>query len=286
MLDLILGWAVIFFPFALAVAFVFVPTRSENESAHMKWRFCLVAFGILFSLLAWLQQSRALKASAHDRESAISETSTRVASETADRVTRAMTAQYEGTISGLNRQIGGLQGQLSAIGQATSENAKVVTGGDSYCYVTFANRAPDNSSMMLMAVHRGRYPLRDVRVRMVDQIKSHKLYEAHGPSESALSAAETNIAIGDLATGHAESLGWKDLKGAEKFNFLLQFSALNGSWYEVIRLRLVNGEWRQAMKVFRDVVVQKDKPAQEKVLFEPSPSSEYPLVDGKVDWAD
>jgi len=126
MLDLILGWAVIFFPTALAVVFIFVPARSENKSAHMKWRFCLVVFGVLFSLLAWLQQSRALKAATNDRESAIKESSERVATDTADRVTKAMTAQYEGTISGLNRQIGGLQTELSAIHKASKETTNAL----------------------------------------------------------------------------------------------------------------------------------------------------------------
>lgn len=120
MLDLILGWAVIFFPTALAVVFIFIPARSENESAHMKWRYCLVMFGVIFSLLAWLQQSRALKASTDDRESAIQETSARVATETADRVTKAMAAQYEGTISGLNKQIGSLERELSAQGKSVA----------------------------------------------------------------------------------------------------------------------------------------------------------------------
>jgi hypothetical protein len=124
MLDLILGWAVIFFPTALAVVFIFVPARNENESAHMRWRVGLVSFGILFSLLAWLQQARVLKTANNDRESAIKETSARVATETADRVTKAMTAQYEGTVSGLNRQIGGLQGELSALSQALSRECQ------------------------------------------------------------------------------------------------------------------------------------------------------------------
>jgi hypothetical protein len=163
-----------------------------------------------------------------------------------------------------------------AIVAGVGSNIKTVTGGDSYCYVEFANRAPDDSSMLLMAVHRGHYPLRDVRARMVD--------EALRPSESALARSETQISIGDLAVGQAASLGWRQLKGPDRFNFLLQFSALNGSWDELIHLRMVKGEWQQAVKVFRYVIVQKGKLSREKLLFAPPPSTDYPLVNGKVGW--
>jgi hypothetical protein len=71
LLDLILGWAVIFLPFVLAVVFIFIPARDEDPESHMRWRLGLVLFGAGFGLLAWWQQHRALKSAGEEREIAI-----------------------------------------------------------------------------------------------------------------------------------------------------------------------------------------------------------------------
>lgn len=118
MLDQLLSWLVIFCPFALSIVPVFIPPRSEDEKSHMKWRYILVGFGILFSIIAWWQQSRAVRASRDDREAAITETSTRVAAETSQRVTKAVSEQYANTISDLNQQIGGLKQELLEQGKS------------------------------------------------------------------------------------------------------------------------------------------------------------------------
>ena len=153
----------------------------------------LVVFGIMFSLLAWLQQSRARKAANNDRETAIKETSARVATETADRVTKAMTTQYEGTISGLNQQIGALQTGLSAMDKASMDRSnriaagvddavKMQTGGDSFAFVTLTAEpaqafemhwnnflAPKGQPYFVVSVtSHGKYPLRDTHAIMMD----------------------------------------------------------------------------------------------------------------------
>jgi hypothetical protein len=102
----------IFAPFALSIVPIFIPPRSEDERSHMRWRYVLVCFGVLFSVLAWWQQSRALKAAVNDRESAITETSERVATNTAARVTDALNKQYGSFISDLYKEMGGLKGQM------------------------------------------------------------------------------------------------------------------------------------------------------------------------------
>jgi hypothetical protein len=113
MLDQILAWVVIFFPTALSIAFIFVPSRRENERLHMKWRYSLIVVGILFSGITGWQQVRAIRASAKDRQNAIRETSERVAAQTSERVTEAVGEQYKGTIAALDAQISSLQRQLS-----------------------------------------------------------------------------------------------------------------------------------------------------------------------------
>jgi hypothetical protein len=89
-LDLILGWAVIAFPFILAILFLFIPAKSEDEKRHMRWRYALIGMGVVFSLLAWLQQSRAMRAAKEDRDDAIGKTSERVTKD----VTQAVGDQY------------------------------------------------------------------------------------------------------------------------------------------------------------------------------------------------
>jgi hypothetical protein len=105
-----------------------------------------------------------------------------------------------------------------------------------------------------------------------------------GPSLTALQQSETQFSIGDIAAGRATTLGFRDLGGSDHFNFLADFSALNGSWQEVIRLRLNKGAWQQAFKVSRYVSAGRNKPVRAKILFSPPPSPDYPLINGKVDW--
>jgi hypothetical protein len=109
-LDQFLGWAVIAFPFLLSILFIFIPAKVEDKQRHMKWRWVLVLLGVIFSLLAWWQQSRAIQASTKDKETATRETSKQV---TAD-VTKAVTEQYSQMITDQKARITELQNQLSA----------------------------------------------------------------------------------------------------------------------------------------------------------------------------
>ncbi len=118
MLDQFLSWMVVFVPFALSIVPIFVPAKAENETSHRRWRYILVGFGVAFSILAWWQQSRAVKASAKGRESAITETSERVATDTAARVTEKVGRLYTTTINELNQDIAGLKQQLTSQGTA------------------------------------------------------------------------------------------------------------------------------------------------------------------------
>jgi hypothetical protein len=112
MLDHLLSWVGILAPFAFSVVPIFIPAKTEDEKLHMKWRYVLVAFGICCSVLAGWQQERAVRGAAKDRESAIAETSERVATNTAARVTDALNKQYGSFISDLYEEMGKLKGQI------------------------------------------------------------------------------------------------------------------------------------------------------------------------------
>ena len=163
-------------------------------------------------------------------------------------------------------------------------NLRTVTGGDSYCYADFANESPDHKTKLLLVLCRGKYPVRDVRLRLVDQDAASEIMKKIGPNLSALQQSETQFSIGDLAAGHSTMLGFRDLSGHDRFNFLADFSALNGSWQEEIRLRMGKGTWQQALRVSRYMPGEGTRPPRYEVVFSPPPSPDYPLVNGKVDW--
>lgn len=114
LLDQFLGWAVIAFPFLLSILFIFIPAKTEDEGRHMKWRYGLVVVGAIFSLLAWWQQSRAIRASTKDKEAAITETSEKVAVKVAADVAKVVTEQYVGILADQKAQITQFQNRVEA----------------------------------------------------------------------------------------------------------------------------------------------------------------------------
>jgi hypothetical protein len=111
-LDHLLSWVGILAPFAFSVVPIFIPAKTEDKRLYMKWRYVLVAFGILCSVLAGWQQERVVKAAATDRESAITETSERVATNTAAKVADTLNKQYGSFISDLYKEMGRMRGQM------------------------------------------------------------------------------------------------------------------------------------------------------------------------------
>lgn len=150
MLDRVLGLAIIWLPIALTVAFIFVPARSEDAKQHMKWRYWLVAFAVMLGALSWWQQSRALRASANDREDAIQQTSQKVAAATSASVTRTVTDLYSSMISDQKAQIAKLQSQLAAQGKDVSviKGSNIVTG-KSPIKVEVTNGIPNTTSAQI-----------------------------------------------------------------------------------------------------------------------------------------
>jgi hypothetical protein len=108
-LDSILSWLVLFVPVFLGLLVILVPAKHEDQRSHMRWRYILGASLIVYGGLAWVQQSRTTKASAKDRQQAITDT----AAETSARVSKTVGDQYEQMISDLTTQIQSLKDQLS-----------------------------------------------------------------------------------------------------------------------------------------------------------------------------
>jgi hypothetical protein len=124
--DQILSWMLIVLPVAFGFILILVPGKAEDEQKHMRWRYilggCLIAFGVL----TWVQQSRAIKVAAKDRENAITETSGKVASATSASVTKAVGEQYQTMITDLTNQIQALKQQLAA----QAKDVGIIKGSD------------------------------------------------------------------------------------------------------------------------------------------------------------
>jgi hypothetical protein len=109
MVDQFLGWLVIFAPFVLSAVFILIPAKAENQTAHMRWRWALLVFGIIFSVAAWWQQSLAAKAARESTADAISKTS--------ERVTAEVERKDQAIIDAQNKKIDALQASLDNQGK-------------------------------------------------------------------------------------------------------------------------------------------------------------------------
>ena len=142
-----------------------------------------------------------------------------------------------------------LRGKSDQIAELNREIANMVTGGDSFCYVTIASLDPKTNRGILTVVHQGDHPIYDLSARMVDlqllrQIKDYSL--------SNLQKAETNLRIGNMIKGTAAVVSPFDLGSSSSRDFNIHFSARNGLFTQLLRLRKTNGKWTTAIKIEKD----------------------------------
>lgn len=135
-----------------------------------------------------------------------------------------------------------LQGKLLTQGQTIAdlaqENISSVIGGNSFCYIAFDGILDTGASVVV--VSQGKYPLYDVDVRIVD---AQLLMNGKD-------SAEYNIAtkvIGDLAQPVAMQIGSIPFKtSGDRQQLNIFFHGRNGFWQQLLRLRKVGGQWREA----------------------------------------
>lgn len=151
----------------------------------------------------------------------------------------------------------------------------MLTGGDSYCY--FTADIHDGTPRMLVrfdVYQAGKFPLRSVSANISDNNEMN-----HGflyGNQQEMDESNRNISIGDLAIGAARGIATYNIRSADKFGFDIMFDGLNGRWFEMIRAQKINGKWSQARKLtFTDRPKNKDIETTD---------SDYPTLDGKVEW--
>lgn len=160
---------------------------------------------------------------------------------------------------------------LDVLRDETSNVINYVTGGDSFCYLVFIQ---DNGLGMLPVaiVHSGKYPLHDVKVRIVDVDK----LQSQPVTLESMQRNEIRFEISSMPSTSATLTPHRvNLETPYGTKFNVFFSARNGMFQQSIRYKWVNGRRPLATQVTRDGVV----------LYE-HVDADYPLdADGAVDWS-
>jgi hypothetical protein len=169
---------------------------------------------------------------------------------------------------------------ISKSGETVEINEQIappITGGGSFAYIvpTFFN--PTHNSPMLTLVHRGEYPLYDLTVRIVDMATFDKMVQQNNSYSDKL-REDVQSSISNIAPNQARMLKTIQL-GSDSLRWNLFFSARNGFFTELLRVRRVGNEWKTALKVIRTPSSSHEQMLLEKI------DSGYPLsTDGQVEW--
>ena len=143
-----------------------------------------------------------------------------------------------------------------------------ITGGNSFCFANLSQNYLGERNLTIM--HQGDYSLYDLTVRIVDLDK----FNEHAGNPEYAHVFEKIFSIGTMLPKQFNNLctiSMSDQENSKSFNIF--FSARNGMFHELLRLKKINNEWVSAIKVDR-----------EKTLLE-SVSDSYPKnAAGEIDW--
>jgi len=175
------------------------------------------------------------------------------------------------SISNSDKSFVATMDKMKHLAMLSVEGIETATGGDSFCYMVLTN------SHNPIIIHKGKHPLYGVQVRVVDLVKMRLLEQQHqpiGPLQDFI------FNPGDLTAG----LAWNNFSlrvpfsDPDKQDFNIFFSAKNGIWTELLRLRRVSSSLQTAIKVIRG-----DKDGKPITLFEDLPN-DFPKSELGPDW--
>jgi hypothetical protein len=148
--------------------------------------------------------------------------------------------------------------QIKELAKQIETDERLITGGDSFCYIP-GLPIPGYGTMIFKS---GKDPLYTVEMKVVERPKSF---------DDAII-----VQLGDFPIDN----GVKEIRAlpmraeGDRAAFDIYFDARNGFWTETLLLRLINGKWRQAVRVFKG----------EKELYK-SIDKDFPTErDGSVKW--
>jgi hypothetical protein len=146
------------------------------------------------------------------------------------------------------------------------------TGGDSYAYFipkthmyTSTSEPPSYNDVVLWLEHKGKYPLYDIQIRLVDIQVSNQIRHKHLKSpmtlEEITAATETTYLVPRLDPSRSTPVIKLDLPAnVDRWDFSVFFLARNGGWAQELRfLRNKDRHWGLASRTIRNgEVLQED----------------------------
>lgn len=136
---------------------------------------------------------------------------------------------------------------LNEVDKRTNQMIGHISGGNSFPYFQIGMLESNSNAGVLMAIHEGEHPLYDVNARIVDLHKFERVKS--NLSLASMSYCDTNLSIGNMIPSHASMIQpWKvENEPTQSYNVF--FTARNGSFTQLIRLKKVDGSWVSATKV-------------------------------------
>jgi hypothetical protein len=154
--------------------------------------------------------------------------------------------KVEGDLGGIESHI---KQMLNSLDEKTNDLIGHITGGNSFCFL-MGETGPSNKLERLTITNRGKHPLYNVTVRVID------LEDLNQNIEKIRSGAMPNTVldglVGQLIPRHFTKLkGTLHLGDGEIRRFNVFFTALNGSFTQLLQFRKVNNSWLWATRVQR-----------------------------------
>lgn len=122
-----------------------------------------------------------------------------------------------------------LRAKSEEIAELNRTIAASVIGGDSFCYVTLASA--NQKGAFVTVVHQGKYPLYDVRIRMVELDAFEKNFEKSPNSTfDDVEKALISLDVGNMSPGVSNIMRGISFSNPNKIGYNISIFARNGSF--------------------------------------------------------
>lgn len=161
---------------------------------------------------------------------------------------------------------------LHKIEAETQETINYMSGGDSIAWIQICMLNHVTNQGTLVVNHQGKYPLYEVNARIVDLNRFQALQGQLNMQNIA--TTQINLNIGNLIPGLSVMNQSMHLGHPTSQDYNVFFSARNGTFTQLIRMRKITNQWVTATKV---------QNLNSEVVFE-QVDPNYPLTNGQVVW--
>ncbi|WP_039918725.1 hypothetical protein [Cellvibrio mixtus] len=124
------------------------------------------------------------------------------------------------------------------------ETISHISGGGSYPMAQFCGIGPPNNWGLIVR-HHGSYPLYDVTVRITDL---RQLAQAKDSSSISAAAFGTMKHVGNMIPTQSNIVFAVDVKDYSELSFNIFFTARNGLFSQLLRIKKINDSWVSAIK--------------------------------------